>query len=69
MFGLGKKKEEPLSDGIRTYLERITLLESRVTSLELSQDAFRDKVLRKLQSHTVTEEEKPRLTPGGRVRR
>lgn len=69
MFGLKKEKEEPLSDGIRTYLERITILESRVTSLELNQDAFRDKVLRKLQNHAPEEEKSAKLNPGSKVRR
>lgn len=49
-------------------MQRVTILEARVTSLELDAGAFRDKVLRKIQ-HRAEEEliEKPRKA-GQKVR-
>ena len=71
MFEWLKKQEQPVSNGLATYLERLTILEARVSSLELSNDTFRNQVLRKIQSKTVEVEESPRkLTlPGQKVRR
>lgn len=69
MFGFAKEQKPTFSDEIRTYLERITILEQRVTSLELNEQAFRDKVLRKIQYRAVEEEEKPRYATGQKVRR
>jgi len=69
MFGFGKAPEKPVSDGLATFLQRVTILEARVTSLELDAQSFRDKVLRKIQKQQDDTEEKPKLSAGARVRR
>ena len=69
MFGIGKAEKAPLHDDLATYLQRITILEARVTSLELDAGAFRDKVLRKIQHRTEEESAEKLLKPGQKVRR
>ena len=63
------EQKAPVSDELRTFLERITILEARVTSLELDASAFRDKVLRKIQTKTEPEQEKLKPVLGAKVRR
>ena len=67
MFSLRKSQSQPVSDDLRTYLERITILEARVTALELDASAFRDKVLRKIQYRADEVTVQPRK-PGQRVK-
>ena len=69
MFSLRKSQSQPVSDDLRTYLERVTILEARVTSLELDAGAFRDKVLRKIQHRSEEEQTDKLLKPGQKVRR
>ena len=61
--------KELISDELRTFLERVTILEARVTSLELDASSFRDKVLRKIQNKAEPEQEKLKPTLGAKVRR
>lgn len=68
LFGR-KKEKEPLTDEITTYFQRIAMLEARITALELNQDSFRDKVLRKIQQQRGEPEEEKKLAPGCKVRR
>ena len=50
MFNLFKKEEKPLnSEEFEKILKRCVDLEQRIRRLELNEDDFRDKVLRKLQ--------------------
>lgn len=68
----GRKKEKELvTDDIETYFKRIAMMEARLTALELNQDSFRDKVLRKIQQPRAEPEElqKSRPGPGQKVRR
>ena len=69
MFGFKKSVSQPVSDDLKTYLERVTILEARVTSLELDAGAFRDKVLRKIQHRAEEEQTDKLLKPGQKVRR
>ena len=71
MFGLKKEEKAPVTVGIETLAQRIALLEARITALELNEDVFRDKVLRKIQRQAVeqAEPEKVKLTAGAKVRR
>lgn len=71
MFGLDRKEKVRVPDEVSTFFQRVAALEARVTSLELSNDAFRDKVLRKIQDRLAKPEEAEKLKPsaGQRVRR
>lgn len=69
MFGRSKEAPEPVSDDLATFLKRVVILEARVSALELNQDAFRDKVLRKIQQPRTDEQEILKPLPGGKVRR
>ena len=68
MFSLRKSQSQPVSDDLRTYLERITILEARVTALELDASAFRDKVLRKIQYRADEAVASQPRKPGQKVR-
>jgi len=68
MFGLGKSHSQPVSDDLRTYLERVTIMEARITALELDASAFRDKVLRKIQYRADDAVAAQPRKPGQRVR-
>ena len=68
MFGFKSSQSQPVSDDLKTYLERITILEARVTSLELDAGAFRDKVLRKIQYRADEAVASQPRKPGQKVR-
>lgn len=68
MFKLFSTKNVEPSQDLKTCYERIAYMESRLTALELQNDVFRDKVLRKIQNRNNEEVEKPKLTVGSKLR-
>lgn len=55
-------KKELNSEEYEKLFKRIIDLEQRTNRLELNENSFRDKVLRKLQAHRVTEEPEEEVT-------